>query len=198
MNKVLVLIGIFLLTACSSLGHSLAELTGMSLLHDRRDSAIIAIDERVEDGAIIELYKLDNVKRNAHFNITSYNGKVLVTGEVLAQGIGETIIANIRIISGVKLVHNELTVAPLSTMASRSEDALLTIKVKDVLAKIENMPGFDATRVKVITEQKIVYLMGLVHKEEALVAAKAVQHVQGIKKIISVFEYIDYVENKNK
>jgi len=196
MKKRLILFCFLMLSGCSSIGHNLAEITGLSFLHDRRDSAAIALDEGIEDRAIIELHALDDVKARSHFNITSYNGKVLVSGEAETEAIREKIIANVRIISGVKLVHNEMAVSPLSSMQSRSEDALLTIKVKDALAGIKGKPGFDATRVKVVSENKVVYLMGLVHEQEGLAAAKTVQQVEGVKKIVAVFEYIDYTEIK--
>jgi len=197
MKQSIFLISVLMLTACSNVGHGLAELTGLSFLHDRRDSAAITLDERIEDSAIIELHGLDEIKGKSHFNITSYNGKVLVTGEAATEDIREIIIANVRIISGVKLVHNEMTVGPVSTMKSRSEDSLLTIKVKDAIAEIKDKPGFDATRVKVVSENQVVYLMGLVHEEEGLAAAKAVQNVAGVRKIVTVFEYIDYTDVNN-
>lgn len=194
--QVLILLPVLMLTACSSVGNSFAELTGLSFLHDRRDSATMALDERIEDSAIIELHSIEEVKDRSHYNITCYNGKVLITGETETKEIREKIISNIRIISGVKLVHNEMVIAPLSTMQSRSEDSLLTIKVKDALTDIRDMPGFDATRVKVITENKAVYLMGIVHEEEGMAAAKAVQNVDGVRKIVTIFEYIDYADKK--
>jgi osmotically-inducible protein OsmY len=184
------------LTACSTIGHNLAEITGLSFLHDRRSSQTIATDERIEDSAIIELHALDDVKERAHFNVTSYNGRVLITGEAETEAIREIIVANIRIISGVKLVYNEMVVAPLTSMASRSEDLLLTIRVKDALAEIKDKPGFDATRIKVITENKVVFLMGIVHEEEGMAAARMVQKVTGVQKIVTVFEYISYEKNK--
>jgi len=196
MKQSLIIIFFLMLTACSSIGHGLAELTGLSFLHDRRDSAAITLDERIEDSAIIELHGLDEIKGKSHFNITSYNGKVLITGEAETEDIREIIIANVRVISGVKLVHNEMLVGPISTMQSRSEDSLLTIKVKDAIAEIKDKPGFDATRVKVVTENKVVYLMGLVHEKEGVAAAKAVQNVTGVQKIVTVFEYIDYASEK--
>ena len=194
MKHSLIFVFFLVLTACSSMGNNLAEITGLAYLHDRRDSSAIATDERIEDSAIIELYKQDDIKDHSHFNITSYNAKVLVTGEAETEEIREKIISNIRIISGVKLVHNELVVALESSVQSRSEDVFLTIKVKDALAEIDDdMPGFDATRVKVISENKVVFLMGLVHEAEGIAAAKSVQNVAGVKKIVTVFEYIDYV-----
>lgn len=197
MKHFFLFISILTFTACSSMGQGLAELTGLSFLHDRRDSATITLDERIEYSAIIKLHDLDEIKDKSHFNITSYNGKVLVSGEAETEDIREIIIANVRIIFGVKLVHNEMVVEPVSSMRSRAEDSLLTIKVKDAIAEIKGKPGFDATRVKVVTESKVVFLMGLVHEEEALVAAKAVQNVAGVQKIVTVFEYIDYTREDN-
>ena len=196
MKQGLILLLFLMLTACSSMGSNLAEITGLSFWHDRRDSSAIAADERIEDSAIIALRQLDDVKEKSHFNITSYNAKVLITGEAETEEIREKIISNVRIISGVKLVHNELSVAPVSSVQSRSEDSLLTIKVKDAIAEIENMPGFDATRIKVVSENQVVYLMGLVHAEEAQATAKKVQTVDGVKKVVTVFEYIDYDNKK--
>ncbi|OQK17353.1 hypothetical protein AU255_05575 [Methyloprofundus sedimenti] len=196
MKQGLIFILIFMLTACSSFGHGLAELTGLSFLHDRRDSKAIMLDEQIEDSAVMNLHGLDEIKDKSHFNITSYNGKVLVTGEAETEDVREIIIANVRIVSGVKLVHNEMIVGPISSMQSRGEDSLLTIKVKDALAEIQDKPGFDATRVKVITENKVVYLMGLVHEGEGVTAAEKVQNVAGVKKIVTVFEYIDYPSKK--
>lgn len=196
MKPGLIIICMLMLAACSTVGQGLAELTGLSFLHDRRDSAAIALDEQIEDSAIIELHGLDEIKDRSHFNITSYNGKVLITGEAETEDIQEIIISNVRTISGVKLVHNEILVGPVSSLQSRSEDSLLTIKVKDAIAEIKDKPGFDATRVKVVTENKVVYLMGLVHEEEGTAAAKVVQNVDGVKKIITVFEYIDYSNEK--
>ncbi|MBT3812718.1 MAG: BON domain-containing protein [Gammaproteobacteria bacterium] len=197
MKQSLLLIYIITLSACSSVGQGLAELTGLSFLHDRRDSAAITLDEKIEDSAIIELHGLDEIKDKSHFNITSYNGKLLLTGEAETEDIREIIIANVRIISGVKLVHNEILVGPLSTLQSRSEDFLLTIKAKDAIAEIKDKPGFDATRVKVVSENKTVFLMGLVHEEEGDAAAKAAQKVSGVKKVVTVFEYIDYANENN-
>lgn len=196
MKPGLIFICMLMLTACSSVGHGLAEITGLSFLHDRRDSAAIALDEQIEDSAIIALHGLDEIKDRSHFNITSYNGKVLITGEAETEDIREIIISNVRIISGVKLVHNEILIGSVSSLQSRSEDSLLTVKVKDAIAEIKDKPGFDATRVKVVTENKVVYLMGLVHEEEGTAAAKVVQNVDGVQKIITVFEYIDYSNEK--
>ena len=196
MNKVLIILSLFVLTGCNSTGGYLAEMTGLSLLHDRRDSNAIALDERIEDTAIVKLRELDDVYDYAHFNVTSYNGKVLLTGEAASEAILKKIIYKIRIIPGVKIVHNEIMIGATSSMQSRTEDSLLTIKVKEAIAEIKDLPGFDATRVKVVTERQNVYLMGIVHEQEGLVVAQKVQKVIDVRKVVAVFEYINYANRK--
>jgi osmotically-inducible protein OsmY len=88
----------------------------------------------------------------------------------------------------VKLVHNKLTIANPSPLNFRANDALITAKVKTALPEI---PGFDASWVKVVTEQRTVYLMGLVHKNEGAAAIDAARRQSDVKQIITVFEYID-------
>ena len=66
----------------------------------------------------------------------------------------------------------------------------ITTKVKSSLSNVKNLPGFDATRVKVITENGTVYLLGLVHKNEGNVATEIARRETGVKQVVKVFEYI--------
>jgi len=180
-----------LLSGCSIIATGGAEITGLSLLHERRTSKALLNDERIEINAGIELNSYKDIRNDCHFNVTAYNGMVLVTGEAPTETLRNTIIHIIRKISGVKLVHNELIVAQPSSFARRSHDTFITTKVKSSLSNVTNLPGFDATRVKVITENGIVYLLGLVHKNEGLVATEITRRVDGVKKVVKIFEYIE-------
>ena len=192
MKRLLIPLAIqLLISGCAPLATGSAEITGLSLLHDRRTSKALVIDERIEITAGIELNSHNDTRAECHFNVTAYNGTVLVTGETPTEALRDKIISIVRIIPGVKLVHNELKVAPLSSFASRSLDTLITTKVKAALSNINNLPGFDATRVKVITENGIVYLLGLVHSNEGHVATEVARRENGVKQVVKIFEYID-------
>lgn len=177
-------------SGCTTIATGSAEATGLSLLHDRRTSEVLLLDERIEINAGIELNAHDGIRDRCHFNVTSYNGKVLITGEAPTPELRDQIVEIVRIIPGVKLVHNELTVADPSSLGSRSNDTLITTRVKSSLSEIRNLPGFDATRVKVVTENGVVYLMGLVHQNEGNIAAEVARREDGVKKVVKVFEYI--------
>ncbi len=181
-----------LLSGCSTMLTGVAEITGLSLLHDRRTSAMILKDERIEINAGIELNSHDDTRSQCHFNVTSYNGTVLVTGEAPTEALRNRVISIVRTIKGVKLIHNEMKVAPLSSFATRSNDTLITTKIKSSLSNIKNLPGFDSTRIKVITESGVVYLLGLVHKQEANVSTEIARRESGVKQVVKIFEFIEY------
>jgi len=168
-----------------------AEVSGLSFLHDRRSSETLIRDERIEINAEIALDSETELRRQCHFNITAYNGIVLVTGEAPTESLRNKIISIVRQIPDVKLVHNQLVIAQPTSLTSRSQDALITTRVKSALSQIKNLPGFDATRIKVVTEQSVVYLMGLVHRNEANVATEMARRESGVKKIVKIFEFIE-------
>ncbi|MGZ5017945.1 MAG: BON domain-containing protein [Methylobacter sp.] len=190
MKKVLLLLLVqsFLISGCSTIAAGGAEITGLSLLSDRRTRDAILADETIEDNAATRLNAYYDLRDKCHFNITAYNGAVLVTGETPKEEYRDRIIDIVRVIPNVKLVHNKLTIANPSPLNFRANDALITGKVKTALTEI---PEFDASWVKVVTEQRTVYLMGLVHRNEGAAAVNAARRQSDIKQIITVFEYLD-------
>lgn len=181
----------FFLSGCSTIATGGAEVTGLTLLHDRRSSKAILNDERIEINAGLELNSHGDTRDYCHFNVTAYNGIVLVTGEAPTEKLRNKIIGIVRTIAGVKLVYNKLKIALPSSFVSRLKDTFITTKVKSSLSQVKNLPGFDATRVKVITENGIVYLLGLVHKKEGHIAAEIARRDSGVKQVVKIFEYIE-------
>jgi len=175
----LLLMHSLIIGGCSTISASDSETNRLSLLHDRRSQDAILADEAIEVNANTKLNDYDDLRDTCHFNITAYNGVVLVTGEAPNEELRNRIINIVRVIPNVKLVHDKLTIA---------NDAQITSKVETALAQI---PEFNASWVKVITEKGTVYLMGLVHKNEGAAAIEAARHQSDVKQIITVFEYID-------
>ncbi len=190
MKKLLLLLLVqsFFTTGCSTVAAGGAEITGLSLLNDRRSRDAILADEAIEDNAAAKLNAYYDLRDKCHFNITTYNGAVLVTGETPKEEFRSRIIDIVRVIPNVKMVHDKLTIAQPSPFNFRANDTLITGKVKTALTQI---PGFDASWVKVVTEKSTVYLMGLVHRNEGSAAIDATRHQSDVNQIITVFEYID-------
>jgi osmotically-inducible protein OsmY len=191
-NYWLILCTALALSACSSIdGTSAADVSELTSPHDRRTPSAIVTDQHIVMNANKELNDHPDIRDKTHFNINSFNGVVLVTGEAASAALRSKIISIVRVIPNVKLVHNEMTIGQPSSSSARSNNAHITAQVKTALTKIDNIPGFDPTLVKVVTENRTVFLMGLVNKKEADQAGEAARHVADVAKVVKIFEYID-------
>jgi osmotically-inducible protein OsmY len=158
--------------------------TGVAMSHDRRTSGIFVEDEGIElksSRRISERYG-----SNAHINVTSYNRNVLLTGEAPSNGAKADIGNLVKDVEHVRSVINEITVGPTSTFASRSSDTLITSKVK---GRFIDGGKFQVNHVKVVTENGVVYLLGLVDRKEADSAVEIAGSTSGVRKVVKVFEY---------
>jgi osmotically-inducible protein OsmY len=128
-----------------------------------------------------------------HVNATSYNRRVLLTGEVRDQAMKEAVEREVQAIEGVQAVVNELELAGPASYTSRSSDALVTGKVK---ASLVDMKTISANSFKVVTERGTVYLMGRVTEREGTLATDIARGVSGVQKVVKLFEYISEEELK--
>ena len=132
--------------------------------------------------------KLSNLVGDAgHVNINSFNRKVLLTGEVRDEAMKTAVQRAAAAIDGVQSVSNELDIAGPSSYTSRTNDILITTKVK---ASLVDMKDISANSFKVVTERGIVYLMGRVTEREGRIASDVTRGVSGVQKVVKMFEYI--------
>lgn len=158
---------------------------GAMMVADRRSSGAYVEDEGLEwkvQNRIAERFG-DRV----HVNATSFNRNVLLSGEVpddATRAEADRIAASVP---NVRAITNDLQVAGIASLTSRSNDTLITSKIK---ARFVDAATFGAHHVKVVTEAGTVYLMGLVTRDEADKATELARTTSGVRKVIRVFEYI--------
>jgi len=128
-----------------------------------------------------------------HVNINAFNRRALLTGEVRDEAMKAAAEREIRAIEGVLSVINELEVAGPASYTSRSNDALITTKVK---ASLVDMKDISANSYQVVTERGVVYLQGRVTQREGQIGADVARGVSGVTKVVKVFEYITEEEWK--
>lgn len=161
--------------------------TGGAMAGDRRTSGVFIDDQAIELKARKMI--IDNIgSANINVSVTSYNQNVLLTGEAIDEATKEKAERAARSVENVKNVINELTIGEKSSMRSRSNDTLLTSKVKTNLLKDKRL---HAHHVKVVTENSVVYLMGIVSRDEAEAAVEVARDINGVHKVVKVFEYTD-------
>jgi len=177
-----------MLGACAPL--MFAGVAGTALVaSDRRTSGAQLEDESIEIRAQSRIR--DNLGERVHINVTSYNRQVLLTGEVTAEKDRQGALQLVERIENVKSVVNELSVMPMSNLSERSNDLLISAKVK---ASYVDSKDLFASAFKVVTERGVVYLMGRVTQREAKSATEKTRNVNGVNKVVRLFEIISEEE----
>ena len=173
------------LSACAPLLLGGAAVGGALMYTDRRTSGTQVEDEAIELKAINRLK--ERLGDRGHINVTSYNRLVLISGEASSEADRATAEQVLRGIENVNSVVNELAVSGSSSMTARSNDAILTSKVKATFLDTKDV---QANAIKVVTERGTVYLMGRVTEREATRAADVARSVSGVQKVVRVFEIL--------
>lgn len=159
-----------------------------SMAVDNRTTGTIIEDQAIEF-KVSEAFRNDEeIKKQAHWNVISYNTKVLLTGEAPTETLRRRMAELTSGVPKVTGVHNEITIAAPSSIMSRSSDTVITGKVKTKLLADKNTEGLN---IKVATEKGVVYLMGLINREQADLATDIVRQTGGVQKVVKLFEYID-------
>lgn len=178
-----------LLQGCFPLAAMGVGATAMAL-DDRRTTGLYIEDENVEWKARARL--IDKFK-DAHINITSYNLTVLITGEAPTEDMKREIGEAVRSVPNVRGINNEIAIGGNSSLVSRSSDSIVTTNVK---ARLINNGKVAPNHVKVVTESSVVYLMGIVTREESEAASDIARTTSGVSRVVKVFEIIDKAPEK--
>jgi osmotically-inducible protein OsmY len=187
---------IYLILLCATLSLSLGACApavvggaaaGGLAAADRRTSGTYVEDEGIEWKSLTRISEA--LKDKIHINVTSFNRSVLLTGEAADEAARQKAESIAREVQNVRNVTNELTIGLPSSIASRSNDTYLTSLVKGNMIK-DNAGRFAPIHVKVITENAVVYLMGMVTRKEAEAATEIARNTSGVQKVVTVFEYV--------
>jgi osmotically-inducible protein OsmY len=153
----------------------------------RRTTGNLIDDELLEIKALVNLSKASPALEHSHISVTSYNAVVLLTGQVpnaAARAEAEKVVKELR---KVRTLHNELEIAGPSSQLVRTSDTWLTAKIKTALLADRAIKGL---KIKVVTENGTVYLMGLVTPDQAERAVDLARQTQGVQKVVKMFEYV--------
>ena len=177
------------LSACAPLVVGGVMVGGALVATDRRTSGSQLEDEGIELRSANRIK--DTVGDKAHVNVTSYNRQVLLTGEAPTAQDRERIEAAVRAVDNVRSVVNEVAVMPNSSLTQRSNDTLITGKVK---ASFVDAKDISLNAFKVVTERNTVYLLGIVTTREANRVTEITRGVGGVEKVVRVFEIVSEEE----
>ena len=144
-------------------------------------------DESIETKAKVNINAASDGFEEAHLSIVSFNGFVLLAGQVPSEDLKALATDVVRKIDGVRRIYNELEIGPETSAGTRTNDTWITTQVKTKLLASSDTPG---TRVKVVTENSVVYLMGLLSADEADRVALEAAEVGDAERVVKLFEII--------
>lgn len=165
-------------------------------------ATVVVRDRRGEDTVIddkeIEFKSRDwpGTQNRCQVAVNSYNRLVLLTGQCRDEAAAKAYAERVSMVPKVRQVVDEITIGPFASLHRQSQDTLITSRAKLSLIHVD-LKGFDPTRVTVITESGIVYLMGLVTEEEAEAVVQQVRNVSGVVKVVKIFEITDQAQTKD-
>ena len=169
-----------LLSGCSSI---ISTTTDTPLKENYRSRSLGAMldDESIETKALVNIRKTSPTLDKAHLVVVSYNGNVLLAGQVRNYDDQQRAAEAVSVLKQVRRVTNELTIAPNTGFWAGLSDSWITTKLK---AKCGN-------DVKVVTEQGVTYLLGLVSRDFGNSCANKASQTNGVQRVVQMFEYID-------
>ncbi|MDG2089605.1 MAG: BON domain-containing protein [Gammaproteobacteria bacterium] len=178
-----------LVTSCASIISTLNGNDSIQEDQGSRSTGSAIDDSSIETMIKVNLNAADSALRESNIDVASFNQTVLLVGQVPDQEL-KNLATRVATTSNsrVQTVYNELEVAGDTSFLSRTNDIWLSTKIKSLLLVGDDTEGL---RTKVVTENGVVYLMGLLTRAEADQAVDLVSTTSGVTKVVRAFEYID-------
>ena len=189
------IVTVFLFQGCAPVAITGATTAVSTVAADRRTTGTMIEDEAIEIKSRLALSDLKELNDRVHINFTSFNTTVLVSGEAPTEEDRQAVIDLVKNVEKVTVVHDEITVAAPSSLLSRSADSVITAKIK---AKLIAEQDLSTLHIKVVTENGVTYLMGLVSEEEGDIATEVARRTGGVQKVVKLFEYREYLRKQDE
>ncbi|MDB4512232.1 BON domain-containing protein [Arenicella sp.] len=187
-NLTLVALLLSTLSGCVTAVIAGVAVATVDVIQDRRTVGEYVDDASIEVKSKNYVLSTKELRSSARIKTDSWNGILLLTGEIDNEQLKQEVVTFMKTIQGVRQVVDETTVTGKTALLARTHDAWITSKVK---SRLVLKTGIDANRVKVITTRATVYLMGIVTQEEANKATELTREVRGVARVVKVFEYTD-------
>lgn len=184
----LLLTAALLLSGCSTIVSKATGEQPVGTNDSQRSFGRFVDDQLIETYVAANILKADEGFKPAHIDVTSYNGIVLLVGQVQSERLKGLAGSTAKEVRNVRRVHNEITVSGPISIPARTNDSWLKTKIK---SRMLGTKDTNPLKIKVVVENGVVYLMGLVSKDQASAAVEVAHKTYGVQKIVKVFEYTD-------
>ena len=159
---------------------------GGAIVYDKRSVKSIAQDRNTASQALKKISDDSQLQSQTHITIATFNNIMLLAGQAKTDELRNRVYQIASDIPNLKLIYNEITVEAPTTKSVQTQDAWITTKVKSTMLTEK---GLNSTQIKAVTENTVVYLMGMVTHKQADLAAEVASKVSGVTKVVRIFEY---------
>ena len=191
MNKICALLLLslsFSVSGCFFIAGAAAGAAAIAIVYDHRKFEKIIDDQHLSNSIADRIRSVPNLHTHSHIDVSCFNGIVLLTGETPNPAWREQAENIAKSIPGVVRIYNQITVEGPTSSLTRTSDAWITTKIKTQMLATE---GLKSSSIKVVTENGVVYLMGIVTREQGNVAAELARQITGVLKVVKIFQYKD-------
>jgi osmotically-inducible protein OsmY len=157
-----------------------------ALMYNKRSVTTMMTDNDASNAVLKGIEKNRELWENTHIVVSTMNQIMLIAGQANTEGYRQQVYQIASQVPNLRRIYNEITIEPPSTLSMQSKDTWITSKVKTALFAEKGLQSHD---IKVVTENRIVYLMGMVTPKQADLAANAASQVSDVKRVVKIFEY---------
>lgn len=185
LQALLILVSFFSLQGCFVAGAA-AGAAAIAVVYDHRNISNILHDTDIANKIADRISKVPALRNNSHVEVTVFNRVVLLTGETPNQALKQQAEDIAKSVSEVTRVYNQLSIQGPTSSLIRTSDSWITTKIKTEMLATEDLKSGS---IKVVTENGVVYLMGMVKHEQAEIAVDIARQVSGVQKVVKIFQY---------
>lgn len=157
-----------------------------AVVNENRSMSAINDDNSIEYTANSEINQTPALNENSHISVVSFNHAVLLVGQVPSDSVKQQVQSLVQALPKVSRVYNQLQVGPETSMSQRTKDTWTTTKVKAAMLKEK---GLHSGQIKVVTENNVVYLLGIVSRYQAHLASDVARRITGVQRVVTLFQY---------
>jgi len=185
--QILVILGLACtLQSCFFVAGAAAGAAAVAIVYDHRKLEKILEDTQIANKILERIAKVPHLHNDSHIEVTVFNHVVLLTGQTPEAAWRQEADDIAKSVNGVDKVYNQITIQGPTSSLTRTSDTWITTKIKSQMLATSNLKSGS---IKVVTENGVVYLMGIVSREQADTAVEIARQVSGVQKVVKIFQY---------
>lgn len=183
----IIIFSISFLSACVPVALvAVGATAGGAIIYDKRNVRTMAEDRDMASRLLKQINEDPELKEGTHIIVATFNHLMLVAGQASTEDLRNRIYEMASSAKNLKRLYKEITIEPPTSASEQAKDTWITTKVKSAMLAEK---GLSSTQIKVVTEKRVVYLMGLVTHKQADLAATVASAVSDVRQVVRIFEY---------